>query len=158
MSEARGASEHEALWAAYRRTVFEARTPLGLIEIRVDQRHEDLDRLLERTGHESWCLITAWNPGSRPLSLEENRRRNALLRDQIVREGRPFHEGIGRGEDPKWAPEESFLVLGVARDEAIELGRSWGQIAVVWGERGKGAELVGCHARSASPSSAKEIW
>ena len=64
------------------------------------QRHEDLDRLLDRGGHSSWCFVTAWNPASTVLSASENRKRNAALRNELVRAGRTFHEGVGRGEDP----------------------------------------------------------
>ncbi|MHA4899884.1 DUF3293 domain-containing protein [Enterococcus faecium] len=41
-----------------------------------------------------------------------------------------------------WPPEASLLVLGVPAAEAEELGRRFGQVAVVVGERGGAGRLL----------------
>jgi hypothetical protein len=54
--------------------------------------------------------------------------------------------GAGAGDDGRWAPEPSLLVLGLPRAEAVELARRFGQEAIVAGRRGAPAELVYCDA------------
>ena len=49
--------------------------------------------------------------------------------------------GEGIGDD---SAEESLLVLGISRGKAVALGRAFGQLAVVTGRRGGGAQLVSC--------------
>ena len=56
----------------------------------------------------------------------------------------PLFDGWGRGEDLNWEPEQSLLALGVGKAQAIELGRRFGQNAVVWGTAGGLAELLDC--------------
>ena len=52
--------------------------------------------------------------------------------------------GEGVGEDPKWQPEESALILGISRGEAVKLGRRFGQLAIVAGRCGRSARLIPC--------------
>lgn len=76
--------------------------------------------------------------------MARNRERNAQLRTELDELAVVVFDGLGRGPDPSWQPEESFLVLGVSRAAASELGSRWGQNAVVWGTRGREAELLDC--------------
>jgi hypothetical protein len=46
--------------------------------------------------------------------------------------GITYFPGEGQGEDPSWLAEASFLVLGLGREEASDLGRKYGQNAIVW--------------------------
>jgi len=43
-------------------------------------------------------------------------------------------------------PEESLTILGISRAKAQALGRRYGQLAIVFGERGTPPELVSCAA------------
>jgi hypothetical protein len=137
-------SRDDLLWEAYRTTRFEVDAPTGVLCIRIGRSHPDLDALVLPLGAANWCYITAWNPGSVPLSPEENKSRHGALRQELAAVGHPLFEGRGRGADPRWEPEESLLVLGVPRESAIALGRKSGQNAVVWGEVGGQAELLDC--------------
>ena len=66
----------------------------------------------------------------------------------LVPAGGDEHEsGRGIPDDSAWEPEESMLAIGVSREEALSLGRRFGQNAVVWGERGGGAELFDCRSK-----------
>ena len=132
-----------ALWANYAATLFQVDSPQLNATIRVGERHAELDRMLRSAGKTRWCFITAWNPGSAALLIDENRARNEALRAGLGEAGLIL---VGRGipKDPGWTPEESFLALGIERDRAIALGRAHGQNAVVWGEVGGAAELLDC--------------
>jgi hypothetical protein len=51
---------------------------------------------------------------------------------------------IGEGRDPagKWPAEPSVLAVGMSRHEAMVMGRSYEQNAIVFIEKGKAPELV----------------
>lgn len=141
-----------ALWQAYRETRFEVDAAPATsggpsapgFTIRVGERSPALDRLLDETGHDAWAFVTAANPASRPLSAEENAARNRRLERALRDRGLEYRAGRGVGADPDWAPEESFLVLGLDRSAAAALGAAFGQNAVVVGLRGEAASLLDC--------------
>lgn len=79
-------------------------------------------------------IITAWNPFSRPLELDENRARGAGLIRSLEEAGLPWVHCTGEacdGDTPEWS-EESVLVPGITRDVAVRLGREWEQNSVAW--------------------------
>lgn len=108
--------------------------------IRIGEHSEELEDLLARRGARTWGFITAWNPMSKLLPEPENHARNLALQDRL-RTYR-LHEGEGRDPAGEWAPERSFLVLGIPYAEALEIGREFGQRAIVFGEAGGVARLV----------------
>jgi len=142
------------LWAAYLETRFEVSLPSQRITIRVGEATPILDGFIDECGADCWCFVTAWNPGSRPLSAEENHARNRRLRAELERSQGGVFEGEGRGADPAWPPEESFLALGVDLGAAVDLGSRYGQRAVVWGRRGEPAQLIECPSRDGGCSAA----
>jgi hypothetical protein len=135
-----------ALAEAYRGTTYHVDSPEGPIALRIGVPSPALDRLLERCGADAWAYITAWNPGSRPLPVEENRRRNRALEESLRALGAVTWPGLGVGEDPAWPPEESVLGVRVGRAAAREVGARFGQNAVVVGRRGEPPELLWCAA------------
>ncbi len=108
--------------------------------IRISHLHQDLDKLLDLHKCTDWAYITAYNPTSIILSDNENMTRHQMLADDL-KEYLCF-EGYGVGEDPKWKPEISFLVLGINLDAAKALGNKYGQNAIVAGKIGEVAELI----------------
>jgi len=129
---------------AYIATSFEAELPDKRLRIRVGNTHTELDAVLATHHVGNWIYITACNPASRWLPDSENNRRQKDLEDWIRETGRVYFSGQGVGDDVRWPPEPSFLVLGVSRPEAIQWGRKFGQNAVVWGTCSKAAMLVNC--------------
>jgi hypothetical protein len=139
------ASRLRALEQAYRATTYRVDVPgRPSIVIRVGGQGDALEALLVAHGAGSWAYVTAHNPGSVPLSGAENERRHRELVADVARCGAvAVFDGLGVGDDG-WLPEASLLVLGMGREEARSLGRKHGQVAVVYGERGKPAELLWC--------------
>jgi hypothetical protein len=140
--------------SAFLATTYRADLPEGPLDIRIHQRHDRLDALLEDRGQEGWAFLTAWNPGSKDLPRAENEARNADLRRRLQERGLPHYPGRGIPEAGPWTPEESFLVLGLGQEEAVALGRDFEQLAIVVGRRGGQAELVDCVPHDPTPSSA----
>jgi hypothetical protein len=106
------------------------------------QKNPTLDEFLLSQGQASWAFITAFNPQSRLLSLRENRLRNQKLEKDLVCLGLHFRSGIGEGKEGDWPAEESYLILGLTLVQAMDLGRTYDQKAILFGKRNEKAELV----------------
>ncbi|MEQ8790844.1 MAG: DUF3293 domain-containing protein [Pirellulaceae bacterium] len=132
------------LLAAYKATRFTAVVDGEAIEIRVGQVCPALNRYLEKTVHASWAFVTASNPASVELSAPENDDRHSQLKGDVAAMGYAFFEGEGVPESGDWEPEQSLLILGIPCDDAKQLGRKYGQNAIVAGRRSEPAALVIC--------------
>jgi hypothetical protein len=135
-------SRELALWEAYRKTTFRIFDAAGDIDVQIGWNPKGLQKLLERERVWCWAFITAWNPGSTPLSKAENERRQSELVQKASRW--TTIRGAGVGQDSTWPPEESLCILGISRGAALALGRQFGQLGIVWGKRDGRAELVPC--------------
>jgi hypothetical protein len=109
--------------------------------LRVGEPSERLDRLLEVHGAATAAFVTAANPHSRRKSAAENAEAMAALEGMLEAAGYPRYPGEGRNEERTWR-EPSVLAVGIYRDNAMALGRLFGQNAVVFIEKGRPAELV----------------
>jgi hypothetical protein len=128
----------------YKATTFRVESPAGHIDIRVGERHSPLDALLSRHSATEWAYITAWNPGSQPLSADQNALAHLTLLQTIRDRGFVCHIGNGIPDNEGWAPERSVWIAGIGRAEAIALGVRFGQNAIVVGTIGGIAELAFC--------------
>ena len=112
------------------------------ISLKIGQTSDELDQIMNENKVKSWAFISAWNPLSEVLPDDENRKRDAAL--AIATQAYQTFRGFGKGDDPLWAPEESLLILGIERSQAIMLGRQFEQNAIVFGEIDREAELLLC--------------
>mgnify|MGYP002636061470 FL=1 len=99
--------------------------------LRIGQRNDGMRILLASFNVDSAAYITAWNPGGSRLTLDDNYDRQAELLAAI--ETRRLNYFVGTGEHPTgdWS-EESYLVLGISRDDADDLATQFDQQAYVW--------------------------
>lgn len=90
---------------------------------------------------ESGAFVTAWNPGGKSLDYAENLDRQADLLEKI--EQLRLNYFVGRAEHPdQGSAKDAYFVLGMTRAQAIELGREFGQTAIVWVSMSGTPELV----------------
>ena len=132
------------LWHAYEQTQFYVRECAPELCIRIGSHHEQLDEMLLENNCDTWSYITASNPASELLSGAQNAGRNRELVELLRSQDLVFYRGEGIGSDPTWPAEASFLILGISREAAMQLGRQFGQNAIVCGKRDGPAELVDC--------------
>jgi hypothetical protein len=127
----------------YRSTSYRVMLPgQAPLDLRIGVRSVRLDEWLTERGTEQWAFITAWNPASRPRSAAENQLRHAELVEAVVAGGWRHYPGAGRPDRAGWMPEDSLLVLDISSEEAAELGRRFGQAAIVAGRKHAAPELV----------------
>ena len=109
------------------------------IYLKVGQHNEELDHILEEYHAESWAFITAWNPGGKPFTLEENLKRQIKLLMEI--KDFILMEGHGQAQDGSWS-EESFFVVGMSQSQATDICSKYGQLAFLYGAKGEISKLV----------------
>lgn len=127
-------------WAGYARTVVEIAGPRGTLTVRaappgaVGQWPWDTPDAL--------FVLTAWDPGRARSGLEENRRRQAALDEDVRRLTEATWAAVG--VDPETGHrEEGVAAGGLTEAQALALGARYGQDAVfrwvpdVW-------EIVAC--------------
>ena len=125
-----------ALIDAYEGTSYRANAGAKWVELRIGIPSRDLLNLYDRQGPNaniarSAAFITAWNPFSEERTISENAAANAAMEANLQACGLLYFHGEGQGTDQQWAAEASFLVLGITRQAAIDLGRRYDQNAIV---------------------------
>ena len=125
------------LEAAYRATSYCAER----FTLHIDQKNPKFDAFLEKNHAKSWCFVTAFNPMSQNRTRHENRQNNLEMEAQITSMGYPLFRGVGMPHTDNWEPEESFLVLKISEQNAIQLGTQYKQKAIVFGQRGAAPQL-----------------
>jgi len=108
--------------------------------IKLDELNPVIDALLKDIDIKEWGFITGFNPQSIPHCKEENNSFNENLFNDL--EGYKLLEGEGGDVSGEWGIENSFLVLGINKNDLIKLGKEYDQKAVIYGEIGKKAELL----------------
>lgn len=136
--------ERARLLPFYLATTYRAAAPAGPIDLRIGQPSPALDRLLESLGARTWAFISAANPRSQALPEPENAARHGAFRALVEQRGLRFFAGEGIPDEAGWVAEPSLLIPGLPLDQALELATSFGQNAIVWGERGTPARLAWC--------------
>ena len=101
-----------------------------------------LDVAMIWRGLERAAFLTAYNPFSRDVGEAQNRKAQEALLCDLERMGLDWIVGEGRDPSGEWPGEPSVLVLGITREQALELGRSYEQNALVWCEVGRPSELI----------------
>lgn len=115
---------HRVPWDAYLATIVTISLPTGRLTIAPtdDPASGHLPDQLGEVVH----VVTAWNPGSRPLDRADNKARNAQLREDLEQMGAAFLPAMGCSPDGTWC-EDSFAVTGQLRETMRELAAAHGQ-------------------------------
>jgi hypothetical protein len=129
------------LLAAYKNALYVVFGAPDLV-LRIGEANEVLDALMDEEGAESAAYLTAANPGGELQDKRANDLSCAALHQILADAGYACYLGEGRDPEGDWPAEPSVLAVGISRREAEVIGRSYEQVAIVFIERGKAAELV----------------
>ena len=89
-----------------------------------------LDTWLADNGPAGW--LSAFNPGSRRLSILDNLRRHDALWRRLRAEGRTALAGYAADPVGEWPDEPSLLVPGIGLEQLNRLALDFGQVAFLW--------------------------
>lgn len=126
---------------AYKSTTY--LVPKLQLKIRVEEPNSQLEKVLEDYNSSSWAFITAWNPESNQLEKETNLALNKQLEKDL--NGYQIFAGYGIPDSKVWEPEESFFILGITRDKAIQLAEKYDQNAFLFGQLKETPSLILTH-------------
>jgi hypothetical protein len=119
------------LHIAFERTRYIVYTDTPIV-LRIGKASADLQKLHHAHGARCSAFITAFNPDSVALTLEQNEERQRALKNELDKLGYPYYEGLGQPEDDDWQGEASFLVINIPEPEAVRLQEKYGQLAIVY--------------------------
>ena len=122
-----------ALIQAYEQTDYRVLEPLPFT-LKIGKPSRELADLYRRTGTDTACVITAWNPRSEEKSKAENDAAQVRLIAALDKAGLRHLPAFGADPKEKWKGEDSLLVLGASRENIEVLGRNHGQNCIVWAE------------------------
>ena len=127
---------------AYNRTQYLMQTENGEIVLRIGGPSKAIAELIEAAAADGGVYITAENPFSQPLTVDENKDRQDRLREDLAVLGALVIDGAGQGGDPSWPAETSYPAIGITRDQACELDIKCEQNAIVWFDATGTGELI----------------
>ncbi|MEK7434290.1 MAG: DUF3293 domain-containing protein [Cyanobacteriota bacterium] len=111
------------------------------IIINIDKKTPKVDKILKKVEKNSWAYITAYNP----MSILKTEEENLIAQKNLIKEIEKefiFFEGEGKGENSEWKPEKSILIIGISKENAIEIGNKYNQKAIVFGYLNQKAKLI----------------
>lgn len=129
------------LLAAYEKALYVVFGAPELV-IRIGEPNKVLDALMDEEGADTAAYLTAANPGGELQDKRANELAGAALHQALADAGYSCYLGEGRDPEGDWPPEPSVLAIGISRHEAMVIGRSYEQNAIVFIEREKAPELV----------------
>lgn len=94
---------------------------------------------LEQRGLASWAIVTADNPGGRRRSPARNRAAKHALRRILDAHGWRHVPACNRARYGNWPDEEAFCVFAADLRQLRAVAASFGQAAIVIGDRVSGA-------------------
>ena len=131
--------ERAKLHAAYRLAIYriDAR-----VERRIGRVDAEADRWLATHGvMERWAIVTACNPLGLAISEADNVAASAQLKVALRERGISHLPAEGLDPDGAWPAEASALLIDPPEGAAAELGRQFGQNAIVTGQLGTAPAL-----------------
>ena len=120
--------------AAFHATEYRVDDPAGPFTLRIGERSLALQRVHEVLGAASSAYLTAWNPLGETASPELNSERQTSLQRDLVELGIFALPGEGR--------EQSLRAVGLSRDQAVELGNKYRQLAILFSGEDAMPQLV----------------
>lgn len=119
------------LIATYEATQYCVTSSDSAFILRVGQHSRELAALYRDTDCASTAFITAWNPYSKMLSVEENETRQRQIISLLVAQRLRLYTGEGVSADGAWR-EPSLLVLGIDLVPARNLAQRFEQNGFVF--------------------------
>jgi len=100
------------------------------LPLKIGIKSIELEEIFKLHKIKSASYITAYNPYSKILNIDENKKRNKDL--CLLCKEYTCIEGIGKHLSNEWEGEPSFLFLGMNLEIAKQIGKKYEQNAILW--------------------------
>jgi hypothetical protein len=100
--------------------------------LNIKKKSADLEALMKKHNLFTAAYVTGYNSHGKQTAPHINMKAQKHLMGDVRRTGLPFLEGFGEDPTGKWKKEPSVLILGISLEDAEDLGRKYGQNAIVW--------------------------
>ena len=110
--------------------------------LKIGMHSPELDSIYKTSHKHTVAFITAFNPYSQELSAQENKDRNHKLEELIQSLGFDYIHGEGKCGDGDWDGEKSFLIFGISKEQASDIGKEFEQNAIVWCDKDATPQLL----------------
>ena len=112
------------------------------IKFELEKNNAELDALLKAHGQRQWAFLTAYNPHAQPNNALANQQHLKKLIEDVQQQGLTFLPGRDVSDDKSLTPEACLLIFGVPADRALQIGKRYGQAAVIVGELDQSPRLL----------------
>ncbi len=99
--------------------------------LNVDELSSKAAALLQPFTPDGGLFITAWNPLGKELKLEDNKKANQTLKEELLKKGLNVIDGYGASNDGKWR-EDSFFTYPIDTESSLKLCSAFHQNAVIY--------------------------
>lgn len=117
---------------AYREAIYKVYTDDQEITFQVGKVSAELVALMTFWGVETAAFMTAFNPFSELLDLQENESRQQKMWAEIEVTCPKVFPGMGQDLLGEWPHEPSLLALGISIEEAERVADRYEQNAFIW--------------------------
>ncbi len=131
-SDEQGPHYDERLRNAYTKTEYRFQD----YPLRIGHLHPEFDAWLEAHQYHNYAFVTPYNPHSKPLPEPENKARLHQLHHLLLLGNLTFAPAVGHDPDAVWPDEIGVFIFDLSPAEVHEIGRAFGQNAVVEGKVG----------------------
>jgi hypothetical protein len=137
-------TDRDELQRQFRATTYRVYYSGAAIDLKIGQPSPLLDLRLQRCGKLMWALVSAGNPGAVAISETKNHRRHALLTAAASKRYVLIYQALAIAARGTWPPESMLWLPGLHCEAALELARTFEQLAIVAGQRWGLPTLVWC--------------
>lgn len=132
------------LVAAYLKTEYVVMLPDGDIVLHIDRHEPDKERLIrEQTGcNKAWAIVTPCNPRSELAREQLNLFYFNNLRYELDEKAGIWFKALNRDPEGQWPDEPGFFLVDPEIGWVMDLGRHYGQNAVVAARIGEAPRLI----------------
>lgn len=116
--------------------------PNRSVQFELEKNNPELEGLLRARGQSQWAFLTAYNPHAQPNGALENQQHLKKLIEDVQQQGLTFLPGRDVSDDKNLAPEACLLIFGISPGRAQQLGKRYGQAAVIVGELDRPPRLL----------------
>ncbi|NJL74458.1 MAG: DUF3293 domain-containing protein [Saprospiraceae bacterium] len=135
--------DYNALHQTYIDTTYWLYTHEQSFGICIGMRFPDFEAWLQRAGIQAWAMVTAANPRSQELSVEENEQRNVELREFLQVQGfSNLYAAEGKPDQGEWQPRAGFFIPNISLAQALTVAALFEQNAIVFGSLDEATKVV----------------